>query len=55
MFVCGFGMLVLVDVDGILKFGGMYGVCIGTYVCLSREQCLPTNFTIPYDRVLGKT
>ena len=47
-----FGMLL--DVDGILKFGyvwGMYGVCIGTYVYLSREQCLPTNITIPYGMI----
>ena len=57
MLVCGFGMLA--GVDGILKFIGMYRVCmgyvwvcIGTYVCFFSEQCSPTNFTIRY-RMIG--
>ena len=57
MFGCGFGMLA--GVDGILKFGGMYGVCIGTYVCFFSEQCSQTAnqfyHTIPYDRVRSKS
>ena len=68
MFGCGFGMLA--GVDGILKFRGMYrvcigyvwgmyGVCIGTYVCFFSEQCsqIANQFyhTIPYDRVRSKS